>query len=73
MGKPQISDLLMFEKKQGVWTAHGALFGGIFGGGKAAGIGSISGPGGLGTTAFYGRQPITLSGGQQMLIRITGA
>lgn len=50
----------------------GALFGGIFGGGKGAGIGSIvGGAGGLGTTAFYGRQKITLSSGQEMLIRIT--
>jgi len=26
----------------------------------------------LGTTAFHGRQKITLSSGQEMLIRITG-
>jgi hypothetical protein len=38
-----------------------------------AGIGSvIGGAGGLGTTAFHGRQKITLSSGQEMLIRITG-
>ena len=50
----------------------GALLGGIFGGGKGAGIGSvIGGAGGLGTTAFRGRQKITLSSGQEMLIRIT--
>jgi hypothetical protein len=51
----------------------GALLGGIFGGGKGAGIGSIiGGAGGLGTTAFHGHQKITLSSGQEMLIRITG-
>jgi len=51
----------------------GALLGGIFGGGKGAGIGSIiGGVGGLGTTAFHGHQKITLSSGQEMLIRITG-
>lgn len=50
----------------------GALLGGIFGGGKGAGIGSvIGGAGGLGTTAFHGHQKITLSSGQEMLIRIT--
>ena len=50
-----------------------ALLGGIFGGGKGAGIGSIiGGVGGLGTTAFHGHQKITLSSGQEMLIRITG-
>jgi len=51
----------------------GALLGGIFGGGKGAGIGSIiGGVGGLGTTAFHGHQKITLSSGQEMLIRVTG-
>jgi len=51
----------------------GALLGGIFGGGKGAGIGSIiGGAGGLGTTAFHGHQKITLSNGQEMLIRVTG-
>ena len=36
------------------------------------GIGSvIGGGGGLGTTAFHGHQKITLSSGQEMLIRIT--
>jgi len=50
----------------------GALLGGIFGGGKGAGVGSIiGGAGGLGTTAFHGHQKITLSSGQEMLIRIT--
>jgi len=50
----------------------GALLGGIFGGGKGAGIGSIIGGfGGLGTTAFRGRQKITLNSGLEMLIRIT--
>jgi hypothetical protein len=50
-----------------------ALLGGIFGGGKGAGIGSvIGGAGGLGTTLFRGHQKITLSSGQEMLIRITG-
>ena len=40
---------------------------------EGAGIGSvIGGAGGLGTTAFHGRQKITLSSGQEMLIRITG-
>jgi len=49
------------------------LLGGIFGGGKGAGIGSvIGGAGGLGTTAFHGHQKITLNGGLEMLIRITG-
>jgi hypothetical protein len=38
-----------------------------------AGIASvIGGAGGLGTTAFSGRQKITLSSGQEMLIRVTG-
>jgi len=37
-------------------TAIGALLGGIFSGGKGAGIGSIiGGVGGLGTTAFHRR------------------
>lgn len=50
----------------------GALLGGIFGGGKGAGIGSIiAGAGGLGTTAFHEHQKITLTSGQEMLIRIT--
>ena len=56
-----------------IGTGAGALLGGIFGGGKGAGIGSIiGGVGGLGTTAFHGRQKITLNSGQEMLIRITG-
>ena len=56
-----------------IGAGAGALLGGIFGGGKGAGIGSvIGGVGGLGTTAFHGRQKITLSSGQEMLIRITG-
>lgn len=55
-----------------IGAGAGALLGGIFGGGKGAGIGStIGGAGGLGTTAFRGRQKITLSSGQEMLIRIT--
>ena len=55
-----------------IGAGAGALLGGIFGGGKGAGIGSIvGGAGGLGTTAFHGHQKITLSGGQEMLIRIT--
>jgi len=56
-----------------IGAGAGALLGGIFGGGKAAGIGSIvGGVGGLGTTAFHGRQKITLTSGLEMLIRITG-
>jgi hypothetical protein len=55
-----------------IGAGAGALLGGIFGGGKGAGIGSvIGGAGGLGTAAFHGRQKITLSSGQEMLIRIT--
>jgi hypothetical protein len=56
-----------------IGAGAGALLGGIFGGGKGAGIGSIvGGVAGLGTTAFHGHQKITLSSGQEMLIRITG-
>ena len=56
-----------------IGAGGGALLGGIFGGGKGAGIGSIiGGVGGLGTTAFHGHQKITLSSGQEMLIRVTG-
>ena len=56
-----------------IGAGAGALLGGIFGGGKGAGIGSvIGGVGGLGTTAFHGYQKITLSSGQEMLIRVTG-
>jgi hypothetical protein len=56
-----------------IGAGAGALLGGIFGGGKGAGIGSvIGGVGGLGTTAFHGQQKITLSSGQEMLIRVTG-
>src|SRR5262247_2779700 len=55
-----------------IGAGAGALLGGIFGGGKGAGIGSvIGGVGGLGTTEFHGHQKITLSSGQEMLIRIT--
>ena len=55
-----------------IGAGAGALLGGIFGGGKGAGIGSvIGGAGGLGSTAFHGHQQITLSSGQEMLIRIT--
>jgi hypothetical protein len=51
----------------------GALLGGIFGGGRGVGVGSIiGGEAGLGTTAFHGRQKITLNSGLEMLIRITG-
>ena len=56
-----------------IGAGAGALFGGIFGGGTGAGVGSIiGGVGGLGTTAFRGRQKITLYSGLEMLIRITG-
>lgn len=56
-----------------IGAGAGALLGGIFGGGKGAGIGSIiGGVGGLGSTAFHGHQKITLSSGQEMLIRVTG-
>jgi hypothetical protein len=55
-----------------IGAGAGALLGGIFGGGKGAGVGSvIGGVGGLGTTAFHGHQKITLSSGQEMLIRAT--
>jgi hypothetical protein len=55
-----------------IGAGAGALLGGIFGGGKGAGIGSVIGSvGGLGTTAFHGHQKITLSTGQEMLIRVT--
>ena len=56
-----------------IGAGAGALLGGIFGGGKGAAIGSVvGGAGGLGTTAFHGHQKITLSSGQEMMIRITG-
>jgi len=43
--------------------------GGIFGGGKGAGIGSvIGGAGGLGTTAFRGRQKISPDDGRKSAI-----
>ena len=55
-----------------IGAGAGALFGAIFGGGKGAGIGSIiGGVGGLGTTAFKGRQQVTLERGLEMLIRVT--
>ena len=55
----------------GFGAGAGAVLGGIFGGGKGAAIGSvIGGVGGLGTTAFGGRQKIALRSGQEMLIRI---
>jgi hypothetical protein len=55
-----------------IGAGAGALFGAIFGGGKGAGIGSIiGGAGGLGTTAFRGRQDVTLERGLEMLIRVT--
>jgi hypothetical protein len=56
-----------------IGAGAGALLGGIFGGGTGAGIGSVvGGVGGLGTTAFHGHEKITLSSGQEMLIRIIG-
>jgi len=56
-----------------IGAGAGALLGGIFGGGKGAGIGSIvGGAGGLGTTAFHGRQKITLNSGLEMLVRTAG-
>ena len=56
-----------------IGAGAGALLGGIFGGGKGAGIGSVvGGAGGLGSTAFHGHQKITLTSGQEMLIRVTG-
>ncbi len=55
-----------------IGAGAGALLGGIFGGGEGAGIGSVvGGAGGLGTTAFHGRQKIKLSSGLEMLIRTT--
>jgi len=56
-----------------IGAGAGALLGGIFRGGKGAGIGwIIGGVGGLGATAFHGYQKITLDSGQELLIRITG-
>ena len=56
----------------GFGAGAGALMGAIFGGGKGAAIGSIIGGGaGLGTTAFRGRQKITLPSGLEMMIQIT--
>ena len=58
-----------------IGAGAGVRLGGIFGGGKGAGIGSVIGGAGglgLGATAFHGRRKITLSSGQEMLIRITG-
>ena len=56
-----------------IGAGAGALLGGIFGGGKGAAIGSIvGGAGGLGTTAFHGRQKITLNSGLEMLVRTAG-
>ena len=53
-----------------IGAGAGALLGGIFGGGEGAGIGSVvGGAGGLGTTAFHGRQKIKLNSGLEMLIR----
>jgi hypothetical protein len=49
------------------------LPGGIFGGGKGAGIGSvIGGAGGLGNAVFLGRQEVTLNNGLEILISING-
>ncbi len=56
----------------GFGAGAGALMGAIFGGGKGAAIGSIVGGGaGLGTTAFRGRQKITLPSGLEMMIQVT--
>jgi hypothetical protein len=56
----------------GFGAGAGALMGAIFGGGKGAAIGAIVGGGaGLGTTAFRGRQKITLPSGMEMMIQIT--
>lgn len=56
----------------GFGAGAGALMGAIFGGGSGAAIGSIVGGGaGLGTTAFRGRQKITLPSGLEMMIQIT--
>src|SRR6201988_3571641 len=55
-----------------IGAGAGALLGGIFGGGKGAGVGSGGGgAGGLAPPSFHGRQKITLSSGQEMMIRIT--
>ena len=54
-----------------IGAGAGALLGGIFGGGKGSGDRvHRRRRGGLGTTAFHGHQKITLSSGQEMLIRI---
>lgn len=56
----------------GFGAGAGALMGAIFGGGTGAAIGSIVGGGaGLGTTAFRGRQKISLPSGLEMMIQIT--
>lgn len=56
----------------GFGAGAGALMGAIFGGGEGAAIGSITGgAAGLGTTAFRGRQKITLPSGLEMMIQIT--
>lgn len=56
----------------GFGAGAGALMGAIFGGGQGAAIGSIVGGGaGLGTTAFRGKQKISLPSGLEMMIQIT--
>ena len=65
-------ELLVKEAVNGSSAAFGALSE-RYRQGKGAGIGSIiGGIGGLGTTAFHGRQKITLNSGQEMLLRVTG-
>lgn len=55
-----------------VGAGAGASLGGIFAAGKGGHRFSDWGAGGRGTTAFHGHQKITLSSGQEMLIRISG-
>lgn len=58
----------------GFGAGAGALLGAVFGGGEGAAIGSITGgAAGLGTTAFRGRQKITLPSGLEMMIQITSS
>ena len=56
----------------GFGAGAGALLGAVFGGGEGAAIGTITGgAAGLGTTAFRGRQKITLPSGMELMIQIT--
>jgi hypothetical protein len=56
----------------GFGAGAGALLGAVFGGGEGAAIGTITGgAAGLGTTAFRGRQKITLPSGLELMIQIT--